>query len=207
MKTREEVIPFLLNSSNAKLGLELGVFKGEFSKVLLNKWGGRLYMIDPWRPLGDEYDDACDEEQLYDLYADTAKNIKGNETRGFMLRGLGEELIDLFDDESLDFIYIDANHAYDYVKSDIKLWYPKLKKGGIFAGHDYLNLDWYSTILNNDYLLVENGKDRQIFSYNSEGRYFAGIFGVNPAVDEFCKLHNKKPKVTDEFWGSWYFTK
>ena len=81
MKTREEVIPFLLNSSNAKLGLELGVFKGEFSKVLLNKWGGRLYMIDPWRPLGDEYDDACDEEQLYDLYADTAKNIKGNETR------------------------------------------------------------------------------------------------------------------------------
>ena len=110
---REEKIPAILNKINAKVGVELGVFKGEFSNVLLNKWGGRLYMIDPWRPLGDEYDDACDEEQLYDLYADTTKNIKGHETQGFMLRGLGEELIDLFEDESLDFIYIDANHSYE----------------------------------------------------------------------------------------------
>jgi len=206
MKTREEVIPFLLNSSNAKLGLELGVFKGEFSKVLLDNWGGKLYMIDPWRPLGDDYDDSCDATQLHSLYANTAINIKGHETRGFMLRGLGEELIDLFDDESLDFIYIDANHAYDYVKNDMEMWYPKLKKSGIFAGHDYLNIDWNGDP-GHDYLLCENGKDRQIFSHNQEGRYFAGIFGVNPAVDEFCKLHNKKRKVTDEFWGSWYFTK
>ena len=88
----------------------------------------------------------------------------------------------------------------------MEMWYPKLKKGGIFAGHDYLNIDWNGDP-GHDYPLCENGKDRQIFSHNQEGRYFAGIFGVNPAVDEFCKLHNKKRKVTDEFWGSWYFTK
>jgi len=203
---REEKIPALLNKINAKVGVELGVFKGEFSKVLLDKWGGRLYMIDPWRPLGEEYNDACDDLQLYDLYADTAKNIKGHETRGFMLRGLGEELIDLFEDESLDFIYIDANHSYDYVKADMDMWYPKLKKGGLFAGHDYLNFDWYNTT-NNDYSLCENNKDREIFSYNQNGRYFAGIFGVNPAVDEFCKKHQKDFNVTEEFWGSWHFFK
>lgn len=202
---REEKIPSLLNKINAKVGVELGVFKGEFSNVLLNKWNGRLYMIDPWRPLGDEYDDACDEEQLYDLYADTAKNIKGHETRGFMLRGLGEELIDLFEDESLDFIYIDANHSYDYVKADMEMWYPKLKKGGLFSGHDYLKIDWYST--NKEYPLCKNGKDRKIYGWNTQGKYFAGVFGVNPAVNEFCKTYNKKIEVTDEFWGTWYLIK
>jgi predicted O-methyltransferase YrrM len=43
----------------------------------------------------------------------------------------------LFEDESFDFIFIDAEHLYDFVKQDLKNWYPKLKKGGIFAGHDY----------------------------------------------------------------------
>lgn len=205
MSKRENVIPSLLKSANAKVGLELGVYKGEFSKILLENWNGRLYMIDPWRPIGGDYIDACDENQLYDLYADTAKNIKGHEDRGLMLRGLGEELIDLFNDESLDFIYIDANHSYDYVKADLEMWYPKLKKGGILSGHDYLKFDWYSD--SKEYPLCQNGKDREIYSYNTQGRYFAGIFGVNPAVDEFCKIHNKNVNVTNEFWGTWYLIK
>lgn len=44
-----------------------------------------------------------------------------------------------FEDCSLDLVYIDANHAYDAVKSDIETWLPKVKKGGIIAGHDYGN--------------------------------------------------------------------
>ena len=40
-------------------------------------------------------------------------------------------------DNSLDFIFIDACHDYECVKEDLHTWYPKLKKGGIFAGHDY----------------------------------------------------------------------
>ena len=38
--------------------------------------------------------------------------------------------------EKLDFVYIDGNHAYEYVKKDIGLYYPKLKKGGVIGGHD-----------------------------------------------------------------------
>lgn len=45
MSKRENVIPSLLKSTNAKVGLELGVYKGEFSKILLENWDGRLYMI------------------------------------------------------------------------------------------------------------------------------------------------------------------
>jgi hypothetical protein len=43
----------------------------------------------------------------------------------------------LYGDESLDFIFIDACHSYQSVKEDLKAWYPKLKKGGCIAGHDY----------------------------------------------------------------------
>ena len=44
-----------------------------------------------------------------------------------------------YENNSLDFIFIDANHAYDAVLADIKAWYPKLKSGGHIAGHDYWN--------------------------------------------------------------------
>jgi len=43
----------------------------------------------------------------------------------------------LFADESLDFVFIDACHQYDCVKNDIIAWKPKIRKGGILAGHDY----------------------------------------------------------------------
>jgi hypothetical protein len=42
-----------------------------------------------------------------------------------------------FDDESLDFVYIDANHRPDFVREDIREWTKKVKKGGIVSGHDY----------------------------------------------------------------------
>ena len=38
--------------------------------------------------------------------------------------------------ESLDFIFVDAAHTYDAVVEDIKLWEPKVRKGGLVSGHD-----------------------------------------------------------------------
>ena len=40
-------------------------------------------------------------------------------------------------DESIDYVYIDAAHDYESVKQDLHLWWSKVKKGGVFAGHDY----------------------------------------------------------------------
>jgi hypothetical protein len=41
------------------------------------------------------------------------------------------------EDESLDFVYIDGNHSFDFITQDLQLWYPKIRKGGIISGHDY----------------------------------------------------------------------
>ncbi len=38
---------------------------------------------------------------------------------------------------NLDFVYIDGNHAYEFIKNDLETYYPKLKEGGFLAGHDF----------------------------------------------------------------------
>jgi hypothetical protein len=52
------------------------------------------------------------------------------------MRMTSEEAAKLVPAHSLDFVYLDANHSYDMVKRDIALWWPKIKWGGVLAGHD-----------------------------------------------------------------------
>ena len=54
-----------------------------------------------------------------------------------IIRDLSVNASKRFNDNSLDFIFIDACHDYECVKEDLHTWYPKLKKDGIIAGHDY----------------------------------------------------------------------
>jgi hypothetical protein len=159
-------------------------------------------MVDVWRPLGEEYEDASNHAVHVNAYAETMDNIKGLEDRGIMIRANSKSASEIFPDESLDFIYIDANHAYDFVVEDIKLWFPKLKKGGIFAGHDYIDMDWYG-----DTVYAPNGKDKYIYLDSDDGLVYAGIFGVNPAVDEFCERNSYDLEVTQEWLGTWWIIK
>jgi hypothetical protein len=204
-KTREEVIPQILvnNNLNGK-GVEIGVFKGQFSKHLLDNWEGTLYMVDPWREL-DDYIDSSNHKNHPSAYLEVMQSIKGYENRAFMIRALSNQVLDLFEDESLDFIYIDGNHTYNSVKEDMELWFPKLKKGGLFAGHDYLRIDWGNPPFS------ENGIDKHIWAYpnnNLEGEsQYAGLFGVNPAVDEFCRNRKIKFHLTKEWTATWLFFK
>lgn len=53
--------------------------------------------------------------------------------------GLSVEVANRFSDESFDFIFIDADHEYESVLADLNAWFPKLKPGGVIAGHDWSN--------------------------------------------------------------------
>jgi hypothetical protein len=130
-------------------------------------------------------------------------NIEGYEDRGIMVRASSKKASEMFEDESLDFIFIDANHAYDFVVEDINLWFPKLKKGGVFSGHDYILMDWY-----NDPNFLENKKDKYIYTFTLDGTpFYNGIFGVNPAVDEFCEKMGYTVNHTGEWFSTWWFIK
>jgi hypothetical protein len=204
-KSREEIIPHLLTYNNLKgIGVEIGTFKGQFSKHILDNWSGTLYMVDPWREL-DDYIDSSNHKNHPDAYFETMKSIKGHEDRAFMIRALSNQAVSLFEDDSLDFIYIDGNHTYESVREDMELWYPKLKKGGLFAGHDYLRMDWENTPFS------ENGIDKHMWMHSNDDlsgeANYAGLFGVNPAVDEFCQERGIRFNLTKEWTATWLFFK
>lgn len=204
MKNRSEFAKYLLDNNLTKIGVEIGSFKAEFAREILNQWTGKLYLIDVWRSLSnEEYDDASNHKNHEDIYSQAMKNIESFEDRAYMLRMKSEQAVELFDDYSLDFVYIDANHTYESVKDDINLWYPKVKINGIIAGHDFLDLPDYNKENYNKgiknlpiYMTIDGGH-----------QFYAGMFGVNPAVEEFCEEHNYKFNVTQEWMGTWWFTK
>ena len=193
MRDRKELIKYY---NKGGIGVEVGVLFGQFSKEILELWDGKLYLIDIWNDTDFGYIDNNNhihyENNLPILK--TIENLKGLEDRGIMIRSTSKEASLLFQNESLDFVHIDANHSYDSTKEDIELWYPKVKEGGIFSVHDYILYDDY---LNLPY--QDNGKDK--FYTNT-------IFGVNKAVDEFC-FENKISKnlTTHEPFATFYCSK
>lgn len=201
--TNREQIGQFLNYHNLKnIGVELGSFKGQFANTILNNWNGKLLMVDVWRELPhEEYDDASNHREHIDAYTQAMDNIKGYEDRAYMLRMKGEHACDFISDQSLDFVYIDANHTYKCVKEDINLWYPKVKSGGIVMGHDYLPDYFYEG---------KEEKDQALYTFpdgQPEKAQYTGMFGVNPAVDEFCKENGYTINKTDEFLATWWFIK
>lgn len=201
VKNRIELINLFKNNSLLKLGIEIGSFSGNYAKDILNIYDGRLILVDIWNLVNNNtYIDSSNQVNYKKVYTDCMNNIYGHENRCFMFRIDSENASSFFNDESFDFVYIDANHSYEYVKKDIELWYPKVRKGGILSGHDYLMMDWH-----HDNAFTPNGKDRYI--YDDHGNY-NGEFGVNPAVDEFCKQNNYTLNLTTEEWyGSWFIFK
>jgi len=76
-------------------------------------------------------------------------------------------------------VYIDGDHTYRAVVQDLAIWWPKLKKGGIMSGDDYIK------------------------SITGKGY----PFGVIPAVNEFVQDNNLELTVTEGANPSWWFTK
>lgn len=107
------------------IGAEIGVYNGDNARYILNILDiQKLYLVDRWDMLA----------QYIPLLHEYKNNDKVE-----LIKRYSNEAVFYFKDESLDFIYIDANHEYEYVVEDIKLWTPKVKIGGLIAGHDYIS--------------------------------------------------------------------
>lgn len=203
MRNRHEFAQYL-KENNYKIGLEIGSYKGIYSRYLLDNWEGYLYLIDIWKKLPkEEYTDISNQDNPKEIIGDVFDNLEGYEDRTILIRGSSNNTDHLFSDEFFDFIYIDANHKYSYVLHDMKKWYPKLKKGGTFAGHDFI-ADY------NPQLADENG-NIHVWMYDNldpARTTYAGMFGVNKAVKDFCDTINVKFETTiEEYFQTWYFKK
>ena len=104
-------------------GCEVGVADGRYSEILCQKIPGlKLISVDPF------YRPGHYEKTLERLYP-----FKENVT---IMKETSMEAVIKVPDESLDFVFIDGNHKFDYVMEDIIGWARKVRKGGIISGHD-----------------------------------------------------------------------
>jgi len=115
------------------VGAEIGVQKGDHAMSILYHLNmGKLYLIDIWKvyeQCGRYVDKSLD-------YINTIKKFEGND-KVEIIKGASVGVSQMFNDNSLDFIYIDANHQYCAVGADIDNWTHKVKIGGVVSGHDY----------------------------------------------------------------------
>jgi len=146
-------------------GAEIGVHIGGFSKSILTRWtSGRLHLVDPWMVLED-YDDGINTLDRENDYMICLENLREffPEDRVIVKRGLSTEIVGEYPDKYFDFVYIDANHAESHVYQDMKDWYPKVKPGGLFAGHDYVEgWEWVHVIPAVQRFFSEQGCSYQI---------------------------------------------
>lgn len=132
-------LPRLFHELGFKTGVEVGVYRGFYSKYLLHFCPGlKLFGVDAWKIYGD-YHDYTPED--IELAFQEAKKLE-EKFDYHLIRGWSVDIAKRFTNESLDFVYIDGNHALEFVIADIAAWAPKVRKGGIVAGHDF---DDYST--------------------------------------------------------------
>lgn len=74
-------------------------------------------------------------DQVYDKAVDNLKEFD----HVTLIRKDSSEASKMFEDGSVEFIFLDGSHTYEGVKKDLKSWFPKLKENGVIAGHDYKN--------------------------------------------------------------------
>jgi hypothetical protein len=138
----------------ASVGAEIGVHQGDFSRVILDVVApSMLHLIDPWK-----YEPSSTYERA--LYGGRAENgqaemdaryesvldrfdteIKAGQVT--VHRGQSAEVLGALPDESLDWVYIDGNHLYEFVARDLELSLRKTRPGGLVTGDDYAEGGWW----------------------------------------------------------------
>jgi hypothetical protein len=148
IKTRDEyMVNYLPNGIH---GAELGVFEGEFSAILnsSNKFS-QLYLVDIFEGdmfSGNKHGENGKHIDLNTSYTKLLHTYENN-NNVTVVKNTSVNFLNSLPDDSLSFVYIDADHSYDGVKQDLALSRFKVHANGIIAGHDY-NQERFSGVYN-----------------------------------------------------------
>lgn len=130
-------------------GAEIGVDKGDYSEVLCKaNPQATIYGIDPYSRIAYEPNIVPHDAGIYDTQEGFEDNYQkaisklSKYPNYIMMRGYSLDALKQFDDKSLDFVYIDANHDFPNFINDLHEWAKKVKIGGIVSGHDYANYSY-----------------------------------------------------------------
>lgn len=144
---REEVVDIIKNN-NYKIIVEVGVWKGELSRMIASLDIEQLYMVDPLSVVYNNFyysdtkyqctmGEGLKTQEELDSIAESLREIPKSK----LIRKASTDAAKDFEDKSVDLVFIDAIHLYQAVKDDIEAWLPKIKKGGIICGDDYVPRD------------------------------------------------------------------
>lgn len=116
-------------------GAEIGVEQGVYAEVLCRANPGvMLSCVDAWRAYSG-YRDHVSQDKLDGFYQATQARLAPYAVE--FVRAFSADAVKEFNDKSLDFVYLDANHELPFVMFDLIEWSKKVRPGGIVAGHDY----------------------------------------------------------------------
>lgn len=117
-------------------GAEIGTLEGEYAEMLLdNNPGLHLNCVDPYLAYKG-YVEYRTQDRMNEFMANGLRRLEGKNYT--LIRKKSSEAAQDFADNSLDFVFIDGNHEFRHVVNDIADWLPKIRKGGIMSGHDYI---------------------------------------------------------------------
>lgn len=166
--TRDDMVTSLINEQGTYA--EIGVFKGEFSKFLFHTLNPKhLALFDIFEGYCGSGDVNGNNMSFVYLQHEYVKLLEYfHETNVKLYKGDSKQLLlENYPDDFFDMIYIDAEHTYESVKSDLIQAYSKIKDKGFIMGHDYD---------------VNPLKTDKAYDYT----------GVRKAVQEFCDMYTQK---------------
>jgi predicted O-methyltransferase YrrM len=119
--------------------LEIGVLYGihlfEVARLLPN---ATLYAVDPWIDYEEYYEYKTEQARIWNTFQHNLV-VCPDKSRINVHRGLSDEVVPRFDNNSFDIVYVDGNHATEYVYRDGCMALEKLKSGGYIIFDDS---DW-----------------------------------------------------------------
>lgn len=166
-----------LRELDLKVGAEIGVEHGQFAHLICDTNPQiRLYGIDPYEKY-EEYREYHDQAEMEGIYERCVENMTASIKHGkfVLIRKKSMDALHHFEDESLDFVYIDGNHEGDFPYQDIKEWSKKVKKGGIVAGHDYVRIKVLQ-------FTIKDALDRYVAENNIKPWFILGAYPHQPGV-------------------------